>query len=149
NKKVESVKQMIDDIVYLLRPQAKLHDIEICWQPVDDVYLSCDRSQIKQVLINLVKNAIEAMDDGGIIRVRLGVEQAQIRIDIVDEGSGIPKEVMHKLGEPFFTTKQNGTGLGLMITNQILAKHNGSLHILQNKKRGSTFRIIFPKQDMS
>src|SRR5699024_5200059 len=149
SKKIESVNQMIDDIVYLLRPQAKLRGIEINWKPEKDAHIICDRSQIKQVLINLVKNAIEAMSHEGVIQIILRIERSHIFIDISDEGPGIPPEIMHKLDEPFFTTKQNGTGLGLMITKQILNKHDGSLQILQNKQRGSTFRIILPKYNVS
>lgn len=145
NKRAESAKEMVDDVVTLLEPQAKLHDIDIKWEAAEDHAIYCDRSQIKQVLINLVKNAIEAMPDSGEVKLILGIQKEQIVIDVTDQGPGIPEEVIHKLGEPFFTTKKSGTGLGIMITTQILDKHGGKLEIMQNEWKGSTFRIFLPE----
>jgi two-component system, sporulation sensor kinase A len=144
NKKQESILQMIQDVMELLKPQAKLKNI-LLEIDGEDHFIFCDRSQIKQVLINIIKNAIEAMEEVGKITVTINESESDVRIDIVDEGPGIDEEVIHKLGEPFFTTKQQGTGLGLMITKQLLERHNAILEILQNEDKGSTFRIIFPK----
>ncbi|WP_084710710.1 ATP-binding protein [Ornithinibacillus californiensis] len=144
NKKQESINQMIQDVMELLKPQAKLKNV-ILETNGNENYIYCDKSQIKQVLINIIKNAIEAMEEAGKISVSIDELESDVRIDISDEGPGIDEEVIHKLGEPFFTTKQQGTGLGLMITKQLLQRHNASLEILQNPIKGSTFRIIFPK----
>src|SRR5699024_5593065 len=145
HKELESLSEMIEDVVTLLRPQAKLKNIEIKLDQKISQDVSCDRSQIKQVFINIVKNAIEAMDDSGSIKIKTHLREKEILIDVIDEGPGIPEEVIHKLGEPFFTTKQNGTGLGLMITQQILERHEGKLEIMQNGDIGTTFRVILPK----
>ncbi|MFD1037885.1 ATP-binding protein [Virgibacillus byunsanensis] len=144
NRNKESVKDMLDDVISLLKSQAKLQNINLKLDKNISGFVLCDRSQIKQVLINLVKNAIEAMDDEGTIEMKVQSSHSKIIIDVIDEGPGIPEEVIHKLGEPFFTTKQNGTGLGLMITKQILDKHEGKLDILKNNDKGSTFRISLP-----
>lgn len=144
HKKMENLPEMIDDVVTLLKPHAELKKIDIQWKQEINQDVNCDRSQIKQVFINLLKNAIEAMEDSGYINVNNYLHHNAIFIDIIDEGPGIPEEVMHKLGEPFFTTKQNGTGLGLMITRQILERHGGKLKILQNGEIGSIFRVILP-----
>ncbi|MFD2045751.1 ATP-binding protein [Ornithinibacillus salinisoli] len=143
-KKEEAVSQMIEDVVKLLKSQAKIKNISINYHKEDELYVYCDRSQIKQVLLNLIKNAIEAMEDSGEINVSVLLIDSYVQIDIRDEGPGIPEEVIHKLGEPFFTTKQSGTGLGIMITKQILERHDATLEILQNEEKGSTFRIRFP-----
>ncbi|WP_223805942.1 ATP-binding protein [Ornithinibacillus gellani] len=143
----ESVNQMILDVISLLKPEAKLKDIEILCRQKQDAFIYCDRSQIKQVLINLVKNAIEAMDAAGMIIVHVHPNETGIFLDVIDEGNGVPKEAIHKLGEPFFTTKKNGTGLGLMITKQILQRHDAALQIINNMEKGSTFRISFPIKD--
>lgn len=148
NKKPESVRSMITDVLALLKPQARLHNIHINRKHQHDTYIHCDRTQIKQVLINLIKNAIEAVDSYSTITVDTRKRDDLIEIDVVDEGPGIPQDIIHKLSEPFFTTKQSGTGLGLMITKQILEQHDGQIKILQNKKKGSTFRIILPMYDM-
>ncbi|WP_231514810.1 ATP-binding protein [Oceanobacillus salinisoli] len=146
-KRIESVLEMIEDTVSLLQTQAKLNNIEIVVkQPItESVY--CDKSQIKQVLINIVKNAIEAMGQSGEITISTHTTNDNISIHITDEGPGIPEEIIHKLGEPFFTTKKNGTGLGIMISKQILEEHHGSLEIMQNKDKGSTFKLNFPKEE--
>ncbi|SFA75573.1 two-component system, sporulation sensor kinase A [Lentibacillus halodurans] len=145
HKELENLPELIDDVVTLLNPQAGLKNIEILWKQESNQNVKCDRSQIKQVFINILKNAIEAMEKPGYIKVNDYIHHNEILIDIIDEGPGIPEEVIHKLGEPFFTTKQNGTGPGLMITRQILERHGGRLEILQNEDTGSTFRVILPK----
>lgn len=143
NKKIEPVINMIEDIVTLLLPQATLNNIEILIERPVHEKIFCDRSQIKQVLINLVKNAIEAMDTPG--KIVLSTEQVDdnIIISVSDEGRGIETDILHKLGEPFFTTKQSGTGLGLLITKQILKAHHASLQIKQKPTKGSTFQLVF------
>ncbi|ASK64429.1 PAS domain-containing sensor histidine kinase [Virgibacillus phasianinus] len=144
NRKEENVEVMVHEIVALLLPQARLKNVEINWKRQEKHKIYCDRSQIKQVLINIVKNAIEAMVAKGEIEITISASDSELEIAIIDDGPGIPEEIIHKLGEPFFTTKKSGTGLGLMITKQILEKHNGRLAIEQNISKGSTFKIILP-----
>lgn len=144
NKQKESIDNLVEDVVVLLRPQAKLHNIEINWEHRSCRSILCDRSQIKQILINLIKNGMEAMDVPGQIKINFQELKSYIAINVIDEGSGIPEEIIHKLGEPFFTTKQNGTGLGLMITKQILSHHDGKLEVFKNAGMGSTFQILLP-----
>ncbi len=143
-KKLESIDSMIRDVIVLLGPQAKMKGIFIEYGGSEKDKIYCDRSQIKQVLINLIKNAIEAMEQGGSIRIVTSSSDSHVDVCIIDEGPGIPQEIIHKLGEPFFTTKQSGTGLGLMITKQILERHQAFLEVKANEQIGSTFRIIFP-----
>ncbi|WP_246569567.1 ATP-binding protein [Lentibacillus saliphilus] len=144
--KLESINEMINDVIYLLRPQGKIRNIDIVWQQGDDCEIQCNRSQIKQVLINIIKNALEAMAHKGKVVIQSYQANNSVNIDVSDEGSGIPQEIIHKLKEPFFTTKEGGTGLGLMITHQILTKHNGTLNIFSKPNEGSTFQIILPVQ---
>ncbi|WP_234032411.1 ATP-binding protein [Lentibacillus cibarius] len=149
HKEWESLPELIDDVITLLRSQAKLKNITILREGENSLYVNCDRSQIKQVFINLLKNAIEAMDKPGYIKINYRLIRQTILIDIVDEGEGVPEEIIHKLGEPFFTTKQSGTGLGIMITKQILDRHQGDLEIMHNADKGSTFRITLPWSEVS
>lgn len=142
-KQQESVGQMIEDVVELLKPQAKLKGIIIIYELERDHFVYCDRSQIKQVLINIIKNAMEAMETEGKIMIKVRTAAKDLLIDVIDEGPGIDEAIIHKLGEPFFTTKQSGTGLGLMITKQILDRHGAKLNIMQNEGKGSTFQIRF------
>lgn len=147
NRRVEMIGGMVEDVITLLRPQAGLKNIELAGRISEDYSVYCDRSQIKQVLINLVKNAIEATEDSGEIRIKAGVQKQQLVVEVIDHGAGVPEELIHKLGEPFFTTKQNGTGLGIMIIYQILGKHDGELEIQRNESKGSTFRIKLPYEE--
>ncbi|SDJ70339.1 ATP-binding protein [Sediminibacillus albus] len=144
DKKKELLSELLSDVITLMKSQAKLKNVDICMDLDEKQYIYCDRSQIKQVFINLIKNAIEAMKDGGKVFVVADTHKDFCQIDIIDEGPGIPENLIHKLKEPFFTTKKDGTGLGLMISNQIVEKHNGSLEIYRNKEKGSTFRVIIP-----
>ncbi|RCW70608.1 ATP-binding protein [Saliterribacillus persicus] len=143
-KTMVDVKSMIEDVVVLLQTQASLYGITISVNSFSNKEIYCDRSQIKQVLINLIKNAIEAMEDNGYIWVDVSYTYATCAIKVIDEGPGIPHQMIEKLKEPFFTTKKNGTGLGLMICNQIIENHQGVLNISGNKDKGSTFEIILP-----
>ncbi|WP_082918059.1 ATP-binding protein [Oceanobacillus sp. Castelsardo] len=145
-KRLESLYEMVTDTINLLQTQAKLKNIQILVeQPIiESIY--CDKSQIKQVLLNIVKNAIEAMEEPGKITISVQTTNDYVNVHISDEGPGIPEEILHKLGEPFFTTKKNGTGLGIMICKNILEDHHGLLEIYKNKDKGSTFKLSFPKE---
>ncbi|WP_328050432.1 ATP-binding protein [Neobacillus cucumis] len=108
--------------------------------------LHCDEKQLKQVFINLIKNAIEAMPDGGRIQIHVKVidKQQKLTISIQDEGVGIANENILNLGEPFFTTKKDGTGLGLMVTNQIINDHFGEIKIESFLNVGTKVIVILP-----
>src|SRR5699024_1445993 len=144
HQQTEPIQPMVDDVITLLQPEANLKGINIVHQPYKDTSIYCDRSQIKQVLINLVKNAIESMDESGTITIAVETTPESTYIHVSDEGIGIPNDTIHKLAEPFFTTKEDGTGLGLMITKQILKRHRATLDIKQNQTKGTTFSITFP-----
>ncbi|WP_188205895.1 ATP-binding protein [Alkalibacillus aidingensis] len=139
-----NIVTMLEEVCMLMRSQARREDKEVTLETfVDEYYLHCDRSQIKQVFINLIKNAIEAMKDSGMIEVKVKYEGSLV-VEISDEGEGVPDVVKEKLGEPFITTKETGTGLGLMVTLGILKNHQADLHIEDREPKGSTFKIIFP-----
>jgi two-component system, sporulation sensor kinase E len=106
--------------------------------------LYCDENQLKQVFINIIKNAIEAMPNGGILRIEAKQRLDSILICIADEGCGIPKERMAKLGEPFYSTKEKGTGLGLMVSFKIVEAHGGKMNIHSEEGKGTTVCLLFP-----
>lgn len=143
-RKNENVSIMVQDVITLLNAQAKVFNINLVPEIEIDHTVCCDRTQIKQVLINLIKNAIEEMPDGGEIKIQVTNDNTYCIISVIDEGPGIPENLIHKLKEPFFTTKKEGTGLGLMISNKIIENHNGILNILQNQNIGSTFSVFLP-----
>ncbi len=109
------------------------------------VTVRADRDRLKQVLLNLAKNALEAMDDGG--KLLLGAELSGEEVDLVvaDSGCGIPAEDREKVFSPFYTTKRQGTGLGLSVSRRIIEDHPGCRVSLQSEKgQGTVFRITMP-----
>ncbi|MFJ7725057.1 ATP-binding protein [Neobacillus sp. NPDC097160] len=107
--------------------------------------LDCDEKQLKQVFLNLIKNAIESMPEGGRIQVLVKVIEGQnMNVSIQDEGYGISDENILNLGEPFFTTKKDGTGLGLMVSNQIIKDHSGELKIESEIGKGTKVNVSLP-----
>ena len=107
--------------------------------------LEYDEAQIKQVFINLIQNAINAMPEGGALEIKTLSSDREVRIEIRDTGVGIPPQHLDNIFEPFFTTRGNGTGLGLSISHRIVQNHGGRLEITSKEGRGTTVSIIFPR----
>jgi PAS domain S-box-containing protein len=105
-----------------------------------------DPDQISQVLINLVMNAVHAMADGGTLRVGLASAQNMVKLTVADSGHGMPADVMQKIYDPFFTTKEfgKGTGLGLTVVKGIVEEHQGSIAVSSEPGNGTTFTILLP-----
>lgn len=107
--------------------------------------IECDDKQLKQVFINLIKNATEAMPDGGKIRIHIKVlKDKRMLISVEDEGCGIEDKNILNIGEPFYTTKKDGTGLGLMVTNQIITDHKGQFKIESHIGIGTKVSVLLP-----
>lgn len=104
----------------------------------------CDPEQIKQVLLNLLLNAVEASRPGSSVIVHVRTEEEQLRLDVEDAGSGIAAEDLGSIFDPFFTTKQNGSGLGLAVASNIVQQHGGSLAARHNRGPGMTLSIRLP-----
>ena len=136
---------MLQHVMKLLEGQALLHHVTVqCSIDEQLPPLYCDENQLKQVFINIIKNAIEAMPNGGILRIEAKQRQDSILICITDEGCGIPKERMATLGEPFYSTKEKGTGLGLMVSFKIVEAHGGKMEIHSEEGKGTTVCLLFP-----
>ena len=111
--------------------------------------VECDPDQLRQVLLNLVINAIEASPDGGTVNLAANSEYGKITIQVVDEGTGVAPEDVEKLFDPFFTTKESGTGLGLSVAHQIVNQMGGQLTARRNSDRGMTFSVVLPVRQRS
>ncbi|KRE22693.1 hypothetical protein ASG81_28430 [Paenibacillus sp. Soil522] len=142
----KNVESIIQNIVMLLGAQANLMNVQIVTESESGLPLiKCDENQLKQVFINILKNALEAMSDGGIIRIQVkNIQPNELLIRFIDQGIGIPEDQLPKLGEPFHSTKETGTGLGLMVTNKIIEGHKGSITITSKVNQGTTVEIILP-----
>ncbi|OAT73729.1 cache domain-containing protein [Parageobacillus thermoglucosidasius] len=144
-KAYSHVSEMLQHVMKLLEGQALLHHVTVqCFVDEQLPPLYCDENQLKQVFINIIKNAIEAMPNGGILRIEAKQRLDSILICIADEGCGIPKERMAKLGEPFYSTKEKGTGLGLMVSFKIVEAHGGKMNIYSEEGKGTTVCLLFP-----
>lgn len=106
-----------------------------------------DRSQIKQVFFNLIKNALEAMPDGGELRVVFEVGDAFVDISFIDTGKGIPADELGRVFEPYHTTKAKGSGLGLMIVQRIIEDHGGEIELASKPNEGTCFKIRLPRNE--
>ena len=103
-----------------------------------------DPTQLQQVLVNLVKNAMHAMTRGGTLTLQTGESADGVWVSITDTGGGIPQEQINRIFEPFYTTKKSGTGLGLMIVQRIVRAHGGRIELESHVGRGTTFRVRLP-----
>ena len=103
-----------------------------------------DPTQVQQALVNLVKNAMQAMTKGGALTVQTGETDEAAWVSVADTGGGIPQEQINRIFEPFYTTKKKGSGLGLMIVQRIIRAHGGRIELESHVGRGTTFRLWFP-----
>ncbi|HZG56745.1 ATP-binding protein [Paenibacillus sp.] len=110
----------------------------------EGVYVRADENEMRQVILNLAKNGLEAMDAGGCLTIRTHADSEAAIIDVIDEGPGIPDHVLEKLGTPFFTTKEQGTGLGLALCYSIVERHQGTLAVTSGP-RGTMFSLRLPR----
>jgi PAS domain S-box-containing protein len=106
-----------------------------------------DSGQIKQALVNLIKNAMQAMTRGGTLTVATGQNTEEVWVSVADTGGGIPQDKVNHIFEPFYTTKKKGTGLGLMIVQRIVRQHGGHIELESRVGEGATFRLWLPRRE--
>ena len=121
--------------------------IRVRFEPGEaEAHLNVDREQMRQVWLNLAVNAMEAMPSGGVLVVRWSrADTGRIVVEFQDEGSGIAAEDLPRVGQPFYTTKESGTGLGLPIAHRIVERHGGKLTLHSRSRRGTIVRVDLPE----
>jgi len=147
----ESVNHLIEELAAFVRPVAIRQGVAI-HVAIDAVVplMELDRALLRQAILNLVKNSMEALSRGGALTIESRADGDVVEIAVSDTGDGITAEVAERLFEPFFTTKPQGTGLGLSITRQIIDEHGGHLTWRNGAGTGATFVIRLPvKRPMS
>lgn len=141
----DRVEEAIREVVELTRQEAENQHISMEVELADNLpEVMIDRKYLKQALLNIVKNAIAAMPEGGLLSISASVKGDEVQIAIRDTGVGIPEELLTKIFEPYFTTKESGTGLGLTITFKIVKEHNGEITVESKPGKGTTFIIHLP-----
>jgi signal transduction histidine kinase len=138
-----STAALIDHVAALFRPQAAQHMVTFSVS-VDDMQLMMDREQMTQALLNLLQNALQATPKNGTISLMFKKTLTGAHFIVQDTGTGIPDAVKGKIFDLYFTTKSNGTGIGLSITHQIISQHGGTIQVENNTPTGTLFTISLP-----
>jgi signal transduction histidine kinase len=143
----ESLNAIIGDLVGFVRSDLATRHVELATElDPDDPPGYVDANQIRQCLINLVRNAADAVaaKGGGRLVLRTRSDGRRVEIAVEDNGVGIAAEVLPRLFDPFFSTKEGGSGLGLALTQQIVRDHGGEIHVASRVGRGTTFTLSIP-----
>lgn len=145
NQSSQSLNKILESLLLLMEADALLNDKVIVAELSADIpALLLDAQEMRQLILNLVRNGLEAMPPGGRLRMGTIAEGEQVVLFVQDQGTGIPAEVLPKLGTPFLTTKENGTGLGLAICYSIAHRHNAKIEV-KTGTSGTTFMVKFPR----
>jgi two-component system, sporulation sensor kinase E len=144
----ENVNEIVEEAVRFFAPEIEDRDIVVEQEMRSDLPpLELDRDQMKQVFYNVIKNSFEAMKQRGILRIRTDLEAAHVSISFTDTGGGMSAESLSHVFEPYFTTKDSGTGLGLLVVRRIVREHGGDISIESNEGKGLTLTIRLPYLD--
>jgi two-component system sensor histidine kinase HydH len=136
---------LVQEVATMMQETAREMNIRIVTRLAANLpMVSFDPNQMKQVLINLVKNSLEALDGGGVITLATSTRDGQVELAVQDTGKGIDPEILPDIFNPFFTTKKTGTGLGLAVINKIIEDHHGTIKVQSTKGQGSVFTVHLP-----
>ncbi|TFD97569.1 ATP-binding protein [Jeotgalibacillus sp. R-1-5s-1] len=143
------ITEEITQSINVMKPLANMNNVvihHVLTLPTDRL-VKTEPKKFKQCMINIIKNGIEAMPDGGNLYINCGLESEHVVINIRDEGQGMKKEEINRLGEPYFSTKNKGTGLGLMVSYSIIRALNGQIDVTSEPDKGTEFIITLPIHD--
>ena len=143
--KAVPLNEVVERTIELLRPELENRGINVKMKLARQLPATpIDPTQTQQALVNLVKNAMQAMTRDGTLTLQTGANDEAVWVSVSDTGGGIPQEQINRIFEPFYTTKKKGTGLGLMIVQRIVRAHNGRIELDSHVGRGTTFRLWLP-----
>ncbi|PEP99126.1 PAS domain-containing sensor histidine kinase [Bacillus toyonensis] len=147
NTEKKNIYQIFKNVVSLINTKAIMTNIQVeLFTDSEEIIIECSENQLKQVFINILQNSIEAMLNGGKISIHIKeIHKNGVIISVIDEGIGIPEERIKRLGEPFYSTKEKGTGIGLMLNYKIIESHQGTISIISEVGVGTTVTIYLPK----
>ena len=146
NTELLEFNKVVQQVIDFMMPDALINNVIICYNPSPITFLiEGNENRLKQIVMNVIKNAIESMCSGGTIHVQMCVSgSALLELSITDEGSGMSSETIDNLFQPFYTTKTTGTGLGLPFVKKVIEEHNGEIIIESELKKGTRFSLFLP-----
>jgi PAS domain S-box-containing protein len=143
--KPDSLNDVVEKTLDLLKPELENRGLTVTTKLARRLAAApLDATQMQQVLVNLIKNAMQAMTKGGTLKLQTGENDDGVWVSVGDTGGGIPQEQINRIFEPFYTTKKKGSGLGLMIVQRIVRAHNGRIELESHVGRGTIFRVWLP-----
>lgn len=141
---IMDMNMLVEETTDKLKPLLEENNIKLDLNLIDDeIYINGDYNRLSQVLINIIKNSIEAIDNKGKISIDSKIKNNKYYLTIKDNGCGMDKEVLSKLKEPFFTTKKRGSGLGCCLIHEIIEAHNAKINYTSEYNKGTTVNLIF------
>ncbi len=145
DRKPVELNGMLEELVDFFAPQAQLQRVQMRHQAgAEPVMAEIDERMIKQAVLNLMLNALQAMDDGGELILSAGKREGEATIDVIDTGKGIGPEAAAQIFDAYYSTKSGGTGLGLAMTQRIVQEHGGKITLASEVGKGSDFTIHLP-----
>ena len=143
-----NVSQVLKDTLEFLKHEIRDRDVLVEVETADDVpAIQLDVAQIKQAFFNIIRNAIQAMPKGGLLRIQVGSTDRFVAVSFKDTGPGIPPEELSHIFEPYTTSKPEGSGLGLMIVQRIVRDHGGQIEVQSEPRIGTTFTLYLPRDE--
>lgn len=142
--KEEDCDVILQEVISVFELQFEMNGIQIRSAKVGETKILCDRDQVKQVFLNILKNCMEALPFGGEVNIKLDVVDNYQRIQFIDNGVGMTDEVMRRIGQPFHTTRRDGNGLGMMIVDKIVSSHGGRLSLSSELGVGTIVEVWLP-----
>ncbi len=144
------IETVLKDSLFLLRKQCQRQNVKLVERVDTDLpEIMIDVDRIKQVLLNLLNNALDAMPDGGLLTIQVQIVNEEIQLEVTDTGIGIASDNLPLVFEPFFTNKGQGTGLGLAISYNIISEHGGDIKIKSQPGAGTTVKVTLPIKSAS
>lgn len=144
-EKTYDLRDIVKEVSLIIQSEANLHNVELSIHiPEHPILIRCSNDHIKQVILNITKNAFEAMSLGDILTITIDASENMAQLQIKDTGKGIPKHIQKHIFNPFFTNKDTGTGLGLVVCKRIIEIYNGQITIESTENIGTTVCIILP-----
>ncbi len=146
-KGMYQVNELLENTCSLMGPYFKSSNIQLIRKFNESAPpVMMDSTQIKQVFVNLMKNAVESMLDGGTLTLETTSDDKYVKVNVTDTGKGIPAEAIQRVFEPFFTTKADGTGIGLAVSKKIVDEHGGTIRVKSSGYGGTTFSVYLPRK---